>query len=219
MWCVEFHCHTCFSPDSLLDPGRLLQICARRGIDRVFITDHNTLEGARAAQRLDTARVFLGEEIMTTQGELLAFFVKEEVPAGLMPEEAVQRLRAQGAFISVAHPFDHLRGGAWKLDDLERITPLVDAIETFNARIMRPRANHLAQNYMQRHQLLATVGSDAHSQGEIGRATLWLPEFHDAESLRQALKVARTQLRLSPPWVHLYSRYAKWQKRLQANGR
>lgn len=212
MWRVEFHCHTIYSKDSLLRLDRLLHTCARRGIDRVFITDHNTLDGAREAIRLDAEHVLVGEEIMTTQGELLAFFVEEEIPAGLTPEEAIRRLRVQGALISVAHPFDCYRGGAWRGSDLQRIIPMVDAIETFNARCIQPRFNRRAQAFAQAHNLASTVGSDAHGASEIGRATLLLPEFHDAESLRQALKQAQPRLHLSPPWVHLISRYAKWRK-------
>jgi hypothetical protein len=33
----------------------------------------------------------------------------EEVPPGLTPHEAIRRLRDQGAFISVSHPFDTTR--------------------------------------------------------------------------------------------------------------
>ena len=60
---------------------------------------------------------------MTTRGELLAAFVTEEVPSGLSPQEAIQRLRSQGAFISVSHPFDVMRHGHWDLPDLLEISP------------------------------------------------------------------------------------------------
>ena len=55
---------------------------------------------------------------MTTKGEILAAFVTEEIPRGLSPQETIKRLRDQGAFISVSHPFDSWRNGAWKLEDL-----------------------------------------------------------------------------------------------------
>ena len=69
---------------------------------------------------------------MTTGGEILAAFVTEEMSPFLTPQETIRRLRDQGAFISVAHPLDDHRG--WSLEALEAITPLVDAIEVFNAR-------------------------------------------------------------------------------------
>src|SRR5271157_2003852 len=110
MWMsVEFHCHTVFSKDSLTSPQKLVDTCRRKGIDRVIVTDHNTIEGARAAQLIDPERVIIGEEIMTTRGEILAAFVTKEIPARLSPIETIKRLRDQDAFISVSHPFDEWR--------------------------------------------------------------------------------------------------------------
>jgi predicted metal-dependent phosphoesterase TrpH len=51
---VEFHCHTILSKDSLTRPRDLVDACRRKGIDRVVVTDHNTIAGAQAAQALDT---------------------------------------------------------------------------------------------------------------------------------------------------------------------
>ena len=128
---VEFHCHTRLSKDSLLSPEGLLAACRRKQIDRVVITDHNTIAGALIAKQLDPTRVIIGEEILTQDGELLAAYVTEEVPRGLPAAETIARLREQGAFISVSHPFDVMRSGHWEADNLLRILPLVDAIETF----------------------------------------------------------------------------------------
>ncbi|MBK5109719.1 MAG: PHP domain-containing protein, partial [Anaerolineales bacterium] len=111
---VETHCHTIYSKDSLVRPENLLKACQRKGIDRVVISDHNTTRGAFAAQKLDPDRVIIGEEILTTRGELLAAFMTEEIPARLTPRETIARLRDQGAFISVSHPFDVLRSGHWQ---------------------------------------------------------------------------------------------------------
>ena len=141
MFLVEFHCHTNASKDSLTEPADLVTAARRKGIDRLIITDHNTIAGARAAQALNPELVIVGEEIMTTRGEILASFVQEEIPAGLTPHQTIRRLRDQGAFISVSHPFDRLRKGAWLEQDLERIIDQVDAIEVFNARcIFRSRS-------------------------------------------------------------------------------
>lgn len=211
---VEFHCHTITSKDSLTRPEQLVAACRSKGIDRVVVTDHNSIAGALACQALDPELVILGEEIKTTRGEILAAFMQEEIPPGLSPEETIRRLRAQGAFISVSHPFDRFRDGHWELADLEAITPLVDAIEVFNARCFDARHNQAAQQFAQDHRLLGTAGSDAHAVFEIGRATMVMPPFQDAPSFKAALPSARIQGKLSAPWVHLTSRYAVWYKKL-----
>ncbi len=210
---VEFHCHTIFSKDSLLPVEKLLETCQRRGIDRVVITDHNEIAGAERARAIDPQRVIVGEEIMTSKGELLAAFVEEKIPPGLPPLEAITRLREQGAFISVSHPFDVMRKGHWELSELEQIVPFVDAIETFNARCFSSEYNQLAQTFAQENGILGTAGSDAHAAFELGKARMVLPEFDDAESLHSALGQVEYQVSLSAPWVHFTSRYATLRKK------
>ena len=209
---VEFHCHTRASPDSLVKPRDLVETCRRHGIDRVVITDHNSITGAMEAKALDPQRVILGEEIVTTKGELLAAFVKEKVPGGLTPLEAIGRLRDQGAFISVSHPFDRLRSGAWESDDLLEIVPFVDAIEIFNSRCLRPSFNRMAEDFAREHDLLGTAGSDAHTLAELGRGAMILANFDDAQSLRQAMEEVRYERRRSGIAARIASRYAFFRK-------
>lgn len=213
-WNVDLHSHTLWSKDCLTPFETIIRKCEQRGVDRIAITDHNTAEGALAFQKIAPNLVIVGEEIMTPQGEILAYFVQESVPAGLSPEETIRRLRDQGAVISVSHPFDRYRKGAWREEDLSRIMGLVDAIEVFNARCVRPEDNQLAAAFAQRHGLIGTAGSDAHTPVEYGRAMTRLQPFHDAESFRQALQTAQYVERLSPFYVHFGSTYAKWMKKL-----
>jgi predicted metal-dependent phosphoesterase TrpH len=217
MLTVEFHCHTCYSKDSLVRPADLVARCYNKGIDRVIITDHNETAGALEAQSIDPERVIIGEEVMTTQGELLAAFVKERLPPGLHPMEAISCLRDQGAFISVSHPFDKIRSGSWQPEDLLAITPHVDAIEVFNSRCISDKTNQLAQEFASEHKLAGTVGSDAHTLRELGRAVMIVPEFSDADGLRRVLHQADSHTHLSSPFIHFTSRWAVWRKETQSN--
>ena len=204
---VEFHCHTAHSTDSLTTPQALLEDCRRKQIDRLVVTDHNNITGALEAQQLDPLRFIVGEEIRTKSGELLAFFVKEAVPRGLAPLAAIERLRSQGAFISVSHPMDRWRG--WQLPDLLEILPYIDALETFNARCIWPGWNKEAQLFAREHDLPGTSGSDAHTLAEVGRATMLVEDFADAEGLRQVIRQAVPHNRLSGWGVHFASSKAK----------
>jgi predicted metal-dependent phosphoesterase TrpH len=211
---VEFHCHTIASADSLTRPGDLVETCRRKGIDRVVITDHNTIRGALAAQKLDPERVIVGEEILTTRGEILAVFVREEVPKRLTPHETIHRLKDQGAFISVSHPFDRFREGGWHEEDLLEILPHVDAIEVFNSRCMLPPFNAEARQFAEKHNVAGTVGSDAHAAFELGRSVLLLEPFEGPEGLRRVIRKGIPESRWSPPWFHITSRYASIYKKL-----
>ncbi len=211
---VEFHCHTIYSKDSLTSPQKLLEACRRKGIARVIVTDHNTIAGAQAAQALEPERVIIGEEIMTTRGEILAAFVTEEVPPMLSPQETIERLRRQEAFISVSHPFDELREGGWEEADLLEIIPQVDAIEIYNSRCINPAFNRRARDFARQHNLAGTVGSDAHVAAELGQSIMLLEEFQSPDDLRKVIRGGLPETHWSPPWIHLTSRYATLRKRI-----
>lgn len=195
-----------------MQPHRIMEVARKKGIDKLFITDHNHLDMAKKMQKMFPRQVMVGEEIITTQGELLAFFSSTNVPAGLEPMEAIIRLRNQGAFISVSHPYDRMRKG-WAEKDLLAILPYVDALEVFNSRCLRQQMNELALGLCKRNNLLSTVGSDAHTYGEIGSTLVRLPDFNDAKGLRKSLQSARFDTHLSPFWVHFGSHWAAWVKK------
>ena len=208
---VEFHCHTIYSKDSLTKPRDLVAAARRIGLDRLIVTDHNSMGGAFECKSIDPELVILGEEIMTAKGELLASFMTGEIPPDLSPMETIQRLRDQGAFISVSHPMDAHRG--WKKEDLLEILPHVDAIEIFNSRCMNAGYNDDALAFAQEHDIPGTVGSDAHVTRELGRAILDLPRFSTAEELRTVIRQGRPITRLSSPAIHITSRYAVFRKK------
>jgi predicted metal-dependent phosphoesterase TrpH len=210
---VEFHCHSNASRDCLSRVSDLLRATRAAGIDRLMLTDHNTIKGALEAKRLDPELVIVSEEIRTLEGELLGYFITDEVPRGLPSEDTIAMLRQQGAFISVPHPFDRARHG-WVLEDILRIASLVDAIEVFNSRCQAPGLNQQAAEFARQHDLAGTVGSDAHTLKEVGRSTLTLPYFSSAEELRQVIRQGIAETQLSSPLIHLASTYARYFKKL-----
>ncbi|HNY94161.1 MAG TPA: PHP domain-containing protein [Flexilinea sp.] len=125
---ADFHLHTEYSPDSIAKLEDLYQKAQKIGLGKLIITDHNTIAGAVKIQRKYPDFVVIGEEILTTSGEILAYFVQEEIPEGLEPIEALKRLKDQGAFISLAHPY------AFMIDRLESLLDagLLDAVELVN---------------------------------------------------------------------------------------
>lgn len=212
LWKIDFHCHTYRSKDSLNQPRALIARAKELGLSRLVITDHNTIRGALEAQELEPEFVIVGEEVMTTRGEFLACFVSREVPRGLEPRQALDRLREQGAFVSISHPFDYQRMG-WKPQDFLDIASHIDAVEIFNSRCMAQSTNQHAEQLAARHHLPGTAGSDAHSLRELGRACLELPPFSSAAELRQSIRQARVLGQLSSPFIHFTSTWARIVKR------
>jgi predicted metal-dependent phosphoesterase TrpH len=188
--------------------------CRRKGIDRVAVTDHNAIGGALAAQQIAPELVIVGEEIKTDCGEIMAYFLKELVPPGLPVREAIARVRGQGGVVGVSHPCDSLRREAMGAERLLPIVDLVDALEVFNARCMRPADNDCARAIAQEHGKLMFAGSDAHTARELGQATVHMPPFDSPQSFLSSLAQAEIHARLSSPLVHFASTYAKLVKRM-----
>ena len=203
---VDFHVHSIASKDSLSHGEKLYARSKELGLGKLIITDHNAISEALRLQRIHPEDVIVGEEILTTRGEILAVFVSEEVPQGLEPLEAFKRLRDQGAFISLSHPYAYMRHG-WSESEMEEYLPYLDAIETANAR-NRPEMNRSAVHFAEVHGLCGTAGSDAHGIRELGSMGLILPDFRSPDELRTAIRQAQIFGKESPLWVRFYSRKA-----------
>lgn len=213
---VDMHVHTCYSKDAILSLETIMESCERRGLDGVAITDHNIIAGALALKEIAPFLVIVGEEIETTRGEILGLFLKEEIPGGLMPEEAMARIREQGGLVGVSHPLDRLRRSAMRQVALFDILDELDFLEGFNSRVTFPSDNRKAQALAQAQGLPITAGSDAHTAYEVGRAYVEVPSFNGREDFLEALKEAQIFGRLSPPWIHLLSTWTKLRRRLSS---
>jgi predicted metal-dependent phosphoesterase TrpH len=211
---IDLHCHTRYSPDSLTTFKALLRWMDRRGLDVVVITDHNTVAGALDFHARAPDRFLVGEEIKTVDGELLALFLKEEVPSGLSLQESMALVRAQGGLLGVSHPLDRVRGEGVGREILEEIHEALDFVEVFNARMTFPADNDRAQELAARWGLPGSAGSDAHAPFEVGRAYVELAPFNGPPSFLESLARGQICGRLSSPLVHLVSRYAKARRRL-----
>jgi hypothetical protein len=194
----------------------VIETCQRQGLDKVAITDHNTIAGALALREMAPGLVIVGEEIKTPDGEFIAYFLEEEIPRGLSPQEVIARIRAQGGVVGVSHPLDRLRREAMRWANLMEIIDQVDALEAFNARTTFAADNRRAEELARQRGLLVTAGSDAHAACEIGQAYVEMPPFNDKEEFMQSLAQGRIVGRLSAPWIHFGSMYAKLWKSLLA---
>ena len=93
---ADLHLHTNASPDSMITPEALVKRCLKKDINCIAVTDHNTMDGVAAVQRLAPFRVIAAEEVKTTEGEIIGYFLREPIPALLSPEETVARIKGAG---------------------------------------------------------------------------------------------------------------------------
>ena len=108
---LETHCHTRYSKDSLLLHSLLYMKCRLCHIDAIAICEHNNILGALkfkeyCSKRKNKVFVIVGEEIMTSSGEIIGLYLNEEIPAGLSCDETIDRIINQGGVVYVPHPYD-----------------------------------------------------------------------------------------------------------------
>ncbi|UBV43952.1 PHP domain-containing protein [Deinococcus taeanensis] len=204
---MDLHVHTEVSHDCrtpLRDiPGWMLRTNTRV----IAVTDHDEFRGGPALQALvrdmgleDRLSVIAGEEITTSEGELIGLFLQERIAPKLTPEETVREIRAQGGLVLLQHGFDPLKRYRLRPAATERIAEQVDLVETFNSRLSRHHWNRAAQAWAQARQLPMCAGSDAHTLRDIGEAWVETPfrTIHTPpqliESLREGVVAGR--------WTH-----------------
>jgi predicted metal-dependent phosphoesterase TrpH len=168
----DLHCHTSFSFDSLARPRDQVRAAAARGLTHLAITDHDRIDGALDAREHAPAglTVIVGEEVKTADGDLICLFLERPLPAGLPAAETIAAVREQGGLVGVPHPFDRYRNSLLREARLSSIVPLVDWIETWNARIVGRNGNEQAALFALEHGLPGVAVSDAHSTLEVGVA-------------------------------------------------
>jgi predicted metal-dependent phosphoesterase TrpH len=211
---ADLHSHTHWSSDCSTPYKAIVAACQRRGIDVLAITDHNRIEGAlELAEQKLPIQIVVGEEVRTTEGEIIGLFLRDWIPPRLSPEETIAEIKRQGGVVYVPHPFDAIRRGVILPQTLERIASSIDAVEVLNARLHAMERNQRAVQFADERKLLKGAGSDAHTAYEIGRAGVEMPAFTDAASFKEALRRATVFGRPSHPIVHAASSWAKVRKR------
>ena len=207
---VDLHIHTNSSPDGEASPQKVIAQCQKVGLSCIAITDHNTIAGALEAQQNAPIRIIVGSEVMTTDGEVMGLFLKEEVPRYLSPVETMQAIKKQEGLVCIPHPFDRFRSGLLHRVDADQLLPLIDIVEVFNARTLLPQDNRMARHFAERHGLSVSVGSDAHTPGELGHTYLEMPDFDGTpKGFMESLRGAKLVTQRGNPVYRFRSAYTK----------
>jgi predicted metal-dependent phosphoesterase TrpH len=205
---IDLHVHSHLSKGCDLDPRAVLDRAASHGLDGVAFTETNSVDGCDelfelAERGRSKVKVFVGLELVTDKGQYLCFFPKPE----LAPEpvqmwgsnrekpwsavEALPKLRALGAVIVAAKPYDREQthpSGDFVLSQVG----IFGAVQGYNAKL-RPAVNDLAMEAAESLKVPMVGGSDARaSLDEVGRAATLFPKpIANQIELVEALKAGR----------------------------
>jgi len=128
---VDLHLHSDYSHDGLSSLDELIERAHECRLDRIALTDHNTVEGALNLVRVAPELAIAGEEVKTLEGEVIGLFITDRVPPFLAPEEAMDRIHQMGGLTYIPHPLDRHRAN-FRPERMVELATRIDIIESYN---------------------------------------------------------------------------------------
>jgi predicted metal-dependent phosphoesterase TrpH len=180
-------------------------------LDYIAITDHNKIEFATELKKELGAHIIIGEEINTTEGELIGLFLSKRVPRDLSAKQTVAAIKAQGGLVYIPHPFETVRRGVTK-ETLQSIIDDVDIIEVYNGRAVFQNMGPQALTAARLAKKAGAASSDAHGAKGLGTAYSLISEEPTAKSLVRLLNKGQLETRRPPLHTLLYPKLNRIKK-------
>lgn len=164
----DYHIHSKYSPDSKLEPQKIIARANQLNLKTIAVTDHNTVAGGLETKRINQTELEIipGVEVRTNQGDLIGLDLYSEIESRKLVE-VCREIKEKGGKVYVPHPFDRIRSSSLG-QSIYRIKERIDYVEAYNGRCIFDRFNSLASDFAEEHNIPVLTGSDAHFTLEIG---------------------------------------------------
>ena len=186
---VDLHLHSNYSHDGQSSLQELIDRSRECGLNRIALTDHNTVEGALELARVAPEITIVGEEVKTREGEVIGLFITSRVAPYLMPEEVMDLIHEMGGLTYLPHPLDRRRAN-FRPERVVQLAGRIDIIETYNP-WCEAGANAAAARLAVDLGKVTATGSDAHGIQELGRSWMEIEEYKDPAGFLEKLRDAR----------------------------
>lgn len=202
---TELHCHNSFSNfhvgdtepqhDCEISIRDQLEYSYRQGLNAIFVTNHNTLDGYRQIleyknthEKFKDIGVFAAEEITTDLGEhVLAYGIHDAIAPNLSFEEILDAIRDQGAVSSAPHPFSLINALRDNAKDC-------DMIEVFNSNNVDIFSNVRALQFAYDNDMVKVAGSDSHVLSTLGRCVNVIDSENDIDGVLYAMRGGKIKI-------------------------
>ncbi|MBQ7140954.1 MAG: PHP domain-containing protein [Bacilli bacterium] len=213
---AEFHIHTRYSKDSILNKYFILLICKIKKIKLIAITDHNEIEGALKYKKFlkkFNIDVIVGEEIMTKKGEIIGLFLYEKIKPLLSIDETIKQIKKQNGIVYVPHPYDEKRyKTVIDKEELNHFKSKIDCIEIHNGRNIDEIFSEKQEQIQQKLNINPIIGSDAHTFIELGRNYIEI-DYVDLNDLKknfvQIIKTAKFNKKKCIKFTHTLTKFSR----------
>lgn len=188
---AEFHTHTRFSKDSILNKFFILLMLKLKKIKLIAITDHNEVKGAIKYQKFlkkFNIDVIVGEEVMTDSGEIIGLFLNKTIEPLQSPEQTVKQIKEQNGIVYLPHPYDEKRYKTVLKEEKQiKLKDKIDFIEIHNGRNISEKYSDKQKDIQQKLMITPIIGSDAHTFIELGRNYIEI-EYTNIEDFKNNMK-------------------------------
>lgn len=213
MFRVDLHTHSAASPDGGITLKQYRRILDAGILDCIAITDHNRVDFATHAQAELGHRIIVGEEIMTSLGEIVGLFLESPVQPGLSPEDTITAIREQDGVVYIPHPFETIRKGLHPAT-LELIHNQVDILEVCNGRAFLQNRRSASLLWAKLNKTPMAASSDAHGAVGLGRTFTSLAEMPTRDTLVTLLRNGNLHTKRPSVRSLLYPKFNKTKKKV-----
>lgn len=201
----ELHCHNLYSNfhvgdhdapyDCNVTVEDQLSQAYKLGLDVLFVTNHNTLDGYKQLvdfknnhEKYRKIQVYPAEEITTDDGShVIAYGIKDPIAPGKSFPEILDAIKKQSAISSAPHPFS-------LLDALRDQAQNCDLIEVFNSNNVDVLANTKATIFASENNMTGIAASDSHVLSTLGRCTNLIESENTLDDILFSMKHRKIQI-------------------------
>ena len=202
---AELHCHNSFSNfhvgeeeppyDCDISIRDQLERSYKLGLDAIFVTNHNTLDGylqlleyKNNHEKFKSIDVYPAEEItIDTGAHVLAYGIHEAISPGISLDEVIDEVKKQGGVTSAPHPFS-------LLDALRDDAKKCDMVEVFNSNNVDVLSNAKATEFALNNNMIQVAGSDSHVLSTLGRCVNEIHSENNLDDILHSLKHGKIQI-------------------------
>lgn len=213
MYKIDLHTHSTASRDGGISLSQYEALLSKGTLDCVAVTDHNKIENALALQRKLGDIVIVGEEIMSTAGEIIGLYLIERIKPGLSPLETVKTIKDQGGLVYIPHAFETLRKGLGS-GVLEELIEFIDIVEVCNGRSILQNRHSQAVVWAKLNRISGAASSDAHGLQAIGNTYTQLMECPNRGNLAELLSTGVPHIQRPSMRSLLYPKYHRLRKKI-----
>ena len=194
---VCFHNHSILSKFSVNIVSDYKRVLENGKLDKLAVTDHNEIDYALYSQKkLGKEKIIVGEEITTTQGEIIGLFLHKKIDRRQDPVRTCELIKEQNGLVFLPHPLSE-KGVGIKV--MEKIKPFIDMVEIYNGweyldSFLSFRYKNILEETRQwalKNAVPGVSATDCHYPLNLGNCYTVMDSFNSAGELLTALKNKR----------------------------